>query len=346
MIETAFNPFVVFGASKSGTTWLQRLIDYHPECRCHFQTLILPFPKKEKTKNNQYTAIYNGKQSPFRGVFKSELEEKQYHWKNELLAQQTFLTRNYISTLVRDKEKAEYLSEYIKPLIRATIQSILVDDGGAKKAYGTKAYTDLEQLLHIFPNAKIITIIRDGRDVVVSKRFHALRMKVFFHGDEKYHFHYLWNKSVFLRKVLSKLNQKWIFLNEKHFKNLNESRNLLSSEALKKYTTEWASIVEYILKVQKTHPENILSIHYSKLYNQTEEELHRVFDFLGVQASEGLLKEIIRSSQLPQKEKDSFFRKGGSGDWKNYFVENHKSIFKELAGSTLIQLGFEQNDDW
>ncbi|MCB0640852.1 MAG: sulfotransferase, partial [Phaeodactylibacter sp.] len=38
-----FTPFVVFGAAKSGTTWLQRVINAHPDCHCHFQVPIFPF---------------------------------------------------------------------------------------------------------------------------------------------------------------------------------------------------------------------------------------------------------------------------------------------------------------
>lgn len=40
------------------------------------------------------------------------------------------------------------------------------------------------------------------------------------------------------------------------------------------------------------------------------------------------------------------FRKGIIGDWRNHFTAEHKRVFKELAGDLLIDLGYEQNDDW
>ncbi|HAT66576.1 MAG TPA: hypothetical protein DCS66_18610, partial [Flavobacteriaceae bacterium] len=42
----------------------------------------------------------------------------------------------------------------------------------------------------------------------------------------------------------------------------------------------------------------------------------------------------------------SHYRKGTSGDWKNYFTEEHKKHFKERYGDLLIQLGYEANNDW
>jgi hypothetical protein len=44
--------------------------------------------------------------------------------------------------------------------------------------------------------------------------------------------------------------------------------------------------------------------------------------------------------------KSSTFRKGVIGDWRNHFTEEHKSIFKELAGQQLIELGYERDLKW
>jgi hypothetical protein len=40
------------------------------------------------------------------------------------------------------------------------------------------------------------------------------------------------------------------------------------------------------------------------------------------------------------------FRKGVVGDWRTHFTDEHKRLFKETAGDLLIQLGYEQNNDW
>jgi hypothetical protein len=43
---------------------------------------------------------------------------------------------------------------------------------------------------------------------------------------------------------------------------------------------------------------------------------------------------------------DSFFRKGVSGDWKNHFIPELKTLYKENAGQALIDFGYETDLDW
>lgn len=40
------------------------------------------------------------------------------------------------------------------------------------------------------------------------------------------------------------------------------------------------------------------------------------------------------------------FRKGKIGDWKNYFDDEMKSMFKTLMGNELIYLGYEKDNNW
>jgi hypothetical protein len=42
----------------------------------------------------------------------------------------------------------------------------------------------------------------------------------------------------------------------------------------------------------------------------------------------------------------STFRKGRIGDWRNHFSDEHIAAFKEIAGDQLIALGYEQDNDW
>jgi len=40
------------------------------------------------------------------------------------------------------------------------------------------------------------------------------------------------------------------------------------------------------------------------------------------------------------------FRKGQIGSWKQYFSDEHKSLFKKKMGEYLIKLGYEKDDQW
>jgi hypothetical protein len=42
----------------------------------------------------------------------------------------------------------------------------------------------------------------------------------------------------------------------------------------------------------------------------------------------------------------STFRKGSIGNWRGRLSDEHKCVFKEIAGQLLIDLGYEQDMDW
>ena len=47
-----------------------------------------------------------------------------------------------------------------------------------------------------------------------------------------------------------------------------------------------------------------------------------------------------------QPKKSQTFRAGKTGGWKEYFTEEHKAMFKDVAGDLLVRLGYEENNDW
>lgn len=47
-----------------------------------------------------------------------------------------------------------------------------------------------------------------------------------------------------------------------------------------------------------------------------------------------------------QPKKSHTFRSGKTGGWHEYFTEEHKKLFKEIAGDLLIRLDYEMNNDW
>ncbi|MDL1944847.1 sulfotransferase domain-containing protein, partial [Chloroflexi bacterium CFX2] len=47
-----------------------------------------------------------------------------------------------------------------------------------------------------------------------------------------------------------------------------------------------------------------------------------------------------------QPKKSHTFRSGKAGGWKEHFTEEHKKLFKNVAGDLLARLGYEKDDDW
>ena len=47
-----------------------------------------------------------------------------------------------------------------------------------------------------------------------------------------------------------------------------------------------------------------------------------------------------------QPKKSHTFRAGKTGGWREHFSEEHKKLFKDVAGDLLVRLGYEKNNDW
>ncbi len=47
-----------------------------------------------------------------------------------------------------------------------------------------------------------------------------------------------------------------------------------------------------------------------------------------------------------QPKKSHTFRSGKTGGWREHFTNEHKQLFKDVAGDLLVKLGYEKNNDW
>jgi len=47
-----------------------------------------------------------------------------------------------------------------------------------------------------------------------------------------------------------------------------------------------------------------------------------------------------------QPRKSHTFRSGKTGGWREFFTEEHKKLFKDVAGDLAVRLGYERDNDW
>src|SRR5574337_445792 len=95
------------------------------------------------------------------------------------------------------------------------------------------------------------------------------------------------------------------------------------------------------------HPE-VMKIHFEDLVNDRTATLNHVIDhFLArvpLTFPRKTILDALESSINPSK--SPTFRSGKTGEWKKFFTEEHKKIFKEVAGGLLVKLGYEKDNGW
>lgn len=163
-------------------------------------------------------------------------------------------------------------------------------------------------------------IFRDPRDVVVSHVFYVTEM-------ETNHVHHAYYQS--LPNFDERLKVSILGRPDANIEFLN------IADRFKPYL-DWLN-----------HKE-VLSIHFEDLIHNRAETLTRMMnhflDKVPLQTSGELILASLESAINPTK--SPTFRSGKTGEWKKYFKDEHKQIFKEVAGDLLIKLGYEKDSEW
>ena len=150
-------------------------------------------------------------------------------------------------------------------------------------------------------------LIRDGRDVVNSFIHHTCRENI-----RKLYGYQITEPA----KVYERLDifEKYVYEWTKHIKSFLEWRNLFIE-------VRFEELVNF-----GKHFQLIL-----KLFSLEKER-----DFF--------VKEL--SFEKLKINNPEHIRKGQIGNWKEFFSEKHKEIFKEIGGDLLIKLGYEKDFNW
>ena len=193
---------------------------------------------------------------------------------------------------------------------------------------------------------KIIWLVRDGRDVVVSSYFHGL----------------IWNeKTVLNPKSVLRKRKLLGFADYSDVKaNLPAYIEFLFTHVPSElrhftYSGNWSSFNDNWLNQKFISPEELISVRYEDLLASPLQILNRIVISTTFNVpARGELEDIVdrfsfqtQTGRRPGEEnRQSFIRKGVAGDWKNYFSAESAKLFNQYAGKTLIKLGYEPDDSW
>lgn len=93
----------------------------------------------------------------------------------------------------------------------------------------------------------------------------------------------------------------------------------------------------------------VMCLRFEDLINNRDATLHAMLDEV---EKTGYKIPTPREKALPvlieaiQPRKSHTFRSGRTGGWREHFTDEHKRVFKDVAGDLLVRLGYEKSNDW
>lgn len=327
--ENGVPAFFIVGSEKSGTTWLMRLLNFHPEIFCwgegrffdrHWHRPDLKEVDTRVPPRSLYGALYHSED-----------------------------LRLWIERSVqRDKEGTEKdlavekdLASLAGAVIGHFFEQRRSERGKAIVGDKTPLYDPdtVKEIAEVCPGAKVIHIIRDGRDVQVSLTHHR------------------WNRSTDRGGIQvlrpGEAERREAYHNDP--RKLSEM-GMFDEDTLRSMARSWRSLVGTVVEDgPNLLGQNYAEARYESLLENTSAELERLLKFLGGSVDEPTISRCVDKASFEtmsdgrrrgEEDPASFLRKGVAGDWKNVFTTKDKRIFKQEAGDLLVQLGYENNDDW
>lgn len=132
-----------------------------------------------------------------------------------------------------------------------------------------------------------------------------------------------------------------------------EYRNLSVREGIE-YFCE-VRLDEYVKWIRSWHEnrdeDDSIIITYEELRYNTVHTFQKILELFELDHSPAKIEQIVELNRASRRKVrgrnvNPFLRKGIAGDWKNYFDDEIKQLFKEKVGQMLIQLGYEEDYNW
>ena len=248
----------------------------------------------------------------------------EYHWQkfadpfNQLLNAHVLFEKKRCSQFVREE-----FVEFVKRVMRHNAEPTAV-------LIGDRTPATLDPV--IIKGAPFISIVRDGRDVLVSRAFHLFNNPTVTG---------LFQRAPAMQKDLERFQDNpWYFQKNPEM--------LLRHEIMVRHSVRlWREHLESDrATVEEQRDLKLKVVRYEDLHADTEGVRKSLFEFLEVNPKPAEKLQGILKPGFEAERPNAFLRKGKVGDWKNYFTDETKQLFKEIAGEELIRQGYESSLDW
>jgi hypothetical protein len=208
---------------------------------------------------------------------------------------------------------------------------------GDKSPNNTVGGDAVQKVYEVYPDARLIFIVRDGRDAMLSHRFQD-----FVDRSER-----LSPADVRLREEFTRSPEPF----------LAGQRSLFSETRLRAEALSWVkNLAETESLGTSLFADRYIHLRYENLLAKPWEELSRLWQFLQVKELapelEGILAAEMQSNPdaewQMQKDRDlaQVLQKGQRGNWRTILTERDRALFKEIAGQALINWHYEKDMNW
>ena len=298
--------FFIFGHARSGTTLLMRLARLHPEVHCNYQAHFF-------TRQPLLKSLVNTPEA------EEWLTRKSNRWNQG----------RDLSPLV-----LRAAADFILEREAAREGKMIVGDKSPSSTIHGQAVRDLHA---VYPDAKLVYIVRDGRDVLVSERFrNFVEQSKFLTAEDK--------------RIMADLQADSTPFTDGR-------RSIFTESFIRRVARGWiANVTEIEEESQRLFPKRYFGMRYEDLLLMPFEEMSKLWKFLEVKKiGKSLVKQIkAEMSSNPDEEWQarrsegiaSFLPKGQAGNWSRLFTAEDKSTFKEVAGAMLVKWKYEQSSNW